>query len=120
METIKPYKTPVNIDELLNRIQVKRERLAIQYNHCIIGFLIPVEHLKPEMNRVSRHMTISTFNSSHSKHWERLEERLENELDCMFLTSHGLWMMAIVSPKFAKELGVDDIESLIVEDEVYY
>ncbi|MGD1907433.1 MAG: hypothetical protein ACFB0C_15800 [Leptolyngbyaceae cyanobacterium] len=114
------------------QVQLGMKRIAATYYGQVVGFLVPLKDLEvaEQENAIheSEEMSLSDFRAQMTECWERLQV----DVDCIYLTYHSRRAAAFVSPRLANylsipvsevahkllaiESGLIEVEHLYVED----
>ncbi|MBE9102479.1 hypothetical protein [Vacuolonema iberomarrocanum] len=82
------------------------KRIAATYYGQVVGFLVPLKDLETAEQdnaiQTSEEMSLSEFRAQMTECWERLQI----EVDCIYLTYHNRKAAAFVSPRLANYLAI--------------
>ena len=81
--------------KLRRRVQFNGETLPVYYYEDVIGYLMPIDKAKEFKISSDATVKITEFRTDITQWWERLQ----TDLDCVWLEYHDRLAMAFVSPK---------------------
>lgn len=121
-----------SLPKFKRQVQLGMKRIAATYYGQVVAFLVPLKDLeeaeKDGVINKTEEMSLSDFRLRMTESWERLQV----DIDCIYVTYHTRRAVAFVSPRFANYLpipisevahkllaidsGLIEIESLIKEE----
>jgi len=95
-----------SLPKFKRQVQLGMKRIAATYYGQVVGFLVPLKDLEVAekeggINK-SEEMSLSDFRSQMTDCWERLQV----DIDCIYLTYHNRRAAAFVSPRLANYLSI--------------
>jgi hypothetical protein len=95
-----------SLPKFKRQVQLGMKRIAATYYGQVIGFLVPLKDLEiPEQEGVinnTEEMSLSDFRMQMTECWERLQI----DVDCIYVTYHTRRAVAFVSPRLANYLPI--------------
>lgn len=91
------------LPKLRRRVQIGGLIALPTYHEDVIGAFVSMPISKTLDIQVFEEVPITKFRDSATEYWEKLQ----SEIDCVYLTSHSRKVMAFVSPKFISELNIN-------------
>ncbi len=104
----------VNLSKIKRKVQLGHERVAACYYGEIVGLLVPLDDISHEKNipiDKSLEMSLSEFRDSLTICWEKLQ----TDVDCIYLTFHNRRVVAFLSPRLAAYLPLNLDGSKVAE-----
>lgn len=96
----------VSLPKFKRQVQLGMKRIAATYYGQVVGFLVPLKDLETAIREdaitKSEEMSLSDFRSQMTECWERLQV----DVDCIYLTYHNRRAAAFVSPRLANYLSI--------------
>jgi hypothetical protein len=93
----------VLLPRLRKRVQLGGLVVLPTYYTDVVGVIINMPLSKTLNIGSSEEVAITKFREKATEYWEKLQ----SEIDCVYLTSHSRKVMAFVSPKFISELNIN-------------
>jgi hypothetical protein len=95
-----------SLPKFKRQVQLGLKRIAATYYGQVVGFLVPLKDLEVAeqegaINR-SEEMSLSDFRAQMTECWERLQV----DVDCIYLTYHNRRAAVFVSPRLANYLSI--------------
>lgn len=95
-----------NLPKFKRQVQLGMKRIAATYYGQVVGFLVPLKDLeiaeKEGVINGTEEMSLSDFRSQMTECWERLQV----DVDCIYLTYHNRRAAAFVSYRLANYLPI--------------
>jgi hypothetical protein len=95
-----------NLPKFKRQVQLGMKKIAATYHGQVVGFLVPIKDLEriEEDNLIEQSidMTLTEFRSEMTECWERLQV----DLDCIYITFHSRRAAAFVSPRLHMHLSI--------------
>ena len=97
-----------NLPKFKRQVQLSKKRIAATYYDQIVGFLVPLKDLDKlcEQGLINplktEEMSLSDFRAQMTECWEKLQL----DLDCIYLTFHTRRAAVFVSPRFISYLPI--------------
>jgi len=95
-----------SLPKFKRQVQLGMKRIAATYYGQVVGFLVPLKDIAPlEAEGLIEHteeMSLSDFRAQMTECWERLQL----DVDCIYLTYHTRKAAAFVSPRFVPHLPI--------------
>ena len=97
-----------NLPKFKRQVQLSKKRIAATYYDQIVGFLVPVKDVDKLFSEglidplKTKEMSLSDFRAQMTECWEKLQL----ELDCIYLTFHTRRAAVFVSPRFICHLPI--------------
>ena len=95
-----------SLPKFKRQVQLGMKRIAATYYGQVVGFLVPLKDLKVAEQEgainQSEEMSLSDFRARMTECWERLQV----DVDCIYLTYHNRRAAAFVSPRLANYLSI--------------
>lgn len=85
------------------RVQLGSAIILPTFYGDIVGAFVNLPSAETLSIQNFEEISISEFRANITQHWERLQA----EIDCIYLTSHSRRVMAFVSPKYITDLKID-------------
>ena len=94
------------------QVQLGLKRIAATYHTEVVGFLVPLQDLENCDFLITEDASLSDFRDHLTSFWERLQL----DLDCVYVTYHSRRIMGFVSPRFSVDLPIpiSDVSSKIL------
>jgi hypothetical protein len=96
----------VSLPKFKRQVQLGMKRIAATYYGQVVGFLVPLKDLDLADQEgaigKSEEMSLSDFRAHMTECWERLQV----DVDCIYLTYHNRRAAAFVSPRLANYLPI--------------
>lgn len=96
----------VSLPKFKRQVQLGMKRIAATYYGQVVGFLVPLKDLEVAEQEGainnSEEMSLSEFRSQMTECWERLQV----DVDCIYLTYHSRRAAVFVSPRLARYLSI--------------
>lgn len=95
-----------SLPKFKRQVQLGMKRIAATYYGQVVGFLVPLKDLivaeqEGAINK-SEEMSLSDFRAQMTECWERLQV----DVDCIYLTYHNRRAAAFLSPRLANYLSI--------------
>lgn len=91
------------LPKIRRQVQIGGATIFPTYHNGVVGVFISVPASKSLSIQVSEEVPITKFRESATEYWERLQA----EVECIYLTSHSRKVMAFVSTKFIPDLKIE-------------
>jgi hypothetical protein len=95
-----------NLPKFKRQVQLGMKKIAATYHGQVIGFLVPITDLakieEEGLIEESLEMTLTEFRAEMTECWERLQV----DLDCIYITFHSRRAAAFVSPRLHMHLPI--------------
>lgn len=95
-----------NLPKFKRQVQLGMKRIAATYYGQVVGFLVPLKDVvgleEEGWITTIEEMSLTDFRSQMTESWERLQV----EVDCIYLTFHTRRAAAFVSPRLVTHLPV--------------
>jgi len=97
-----------NLPKFKRQVQLSKKRIAATYYDQIVGFLVPVKDVDKLFEQglidpqSTEEMSLSDFRAQMTECWEKLQL----DLDCIYLTFHTRRVAVFVSPRFISHLPI--------------
>lgn len=96
----------VSLPKFKRQVQLGMKRIAATYYGQVVGFLVPLKDLEiaeqEDAINNSEEMSLSEFRAQMTECWERLQV----DVDCIYLTYHSRRAAVFVSPRLANYLSI--------------
>jgi len=96
----------VNLPKFKRQVQLGMKRIAATYYGQVVGFLVPLKDVAGLEDegwiRTTEEMSLKDFRGQMTECWERLQV----EVDCIYLTFHTRRAAAFVSPRLMTHLPI--------------
>ncbi len=96
----------VSLPKFKRQVQLGMKRIAATYYGQVVGFLVPLKDVvgleEEGWIKQTEEMSLSEFRTQMTECWERLQV----EVDCIYLTFHTRRAAAFVSPRFMAHLPI--------------
>lgn len=91
-----------SLPKFKRQVQLGLKRIAATYYGDPVGFLVPIEDIESLNFKTTEDISLTLFRSELTIFWERLQV----DLDCVFITYHSRRTMGFVSPRFISDLPI--------------
>jgi hypothetical protein len=95
-----------SLPKFKRQVQLGMKRIAATYHGQVVGFLVPLKDIEnaEQENAIStsEDMSLSNFRMQMTECWERLQV----DVDCIYLTYHSRRAAVFVSPRLASYLPI--------------
>jgi hypothetical protein len=95
-----------SLPKFKRQVQLGMKRIAATYYGQVVGFLVPLKDIAPleaeGLIEQTEEMSLSDFRTQMTECWERLQL----DVDCIYLTYHTRKAAAFVSPRFVPYLPI--------------
>lgn len=95
-----------SLPKFKRQVQLGMKRIAATYYGQVVGFLVPLKDLETALNEGAikqyEEMSISDFRAQMTECWERLQV----DIDCIYLNYHNRRAAAFVSPRMSMYLPI--------------
>lgn len=95
-----------DLPKFKRQVQLGMKRIAATYYGQVVGFLVPLKDLEVAEQegeiKETEEMSLSDFRAQMTECWERLQM----DVDCIYLTYHTRRAAAFVSPRLAAYLPI--------------
>ena len=96
----------VSLPKFKRQVQLGMKRIAATYYGQVVGFLVPLKDIEGFENegwiQKTEEMSLSDFRTQMTECWERLQL----DVDCIYLTYHTRRAAAFVSPRLMPHLPI--------------
>ncbi|HLO50417.1 MAG TPA: hypothetical protein VK211_18520 [Kamptonema sp.] len=96
----------VSLPKFKRQVQLGMKRIAATYYGQVVGFLVPLSDLEQAEKDgaicKSEEMSLSEFRLHMTECWERLQV----DVDCIYVTYHTRRAVAFVGPRFTNYLSI--------------